>query len=110
MAVKEYGYDLKDLFELMWKIVRDNKVADVALLNTKCMKSITTFNNVNEMLEYINTTYCDSIIIKKIGAKTYTEQLYIHQFNGFKLNEKSILIYLRTTKPTGKHDTKSIRF
>ena len=72
MAVKEYGYYLEDLFELMWRLVRECNFADVALLNTKCMKSITTFNNVDEMLEYANATYCDSIIIKKNGAKTYT--------------------------------------
>jgi len=110
MAVKQYGYDLKELFILMVKLLRENKLADVALLNTRCMKSLTTFNNVDEMLDYANNTYSDSIIIKKNGAKVYTEQLYLHKFNGFKLNEKSVLIYLNTTKPNGKWDTKSIRF
>lgn len=74
------------------------------------MKSLTTFNNVDEMLEYANLTYCDSIIIKKNGSKKYTEQIYFHKFNGFKLNQKSVLIYLKTMKPNGKWETQSIRF
>ncbi|MBO5387941.1 MAG: hypothetical protein J6A59_07375 [Lachnospiraceae bacterium] len=110
MVIKEYGFDLKDLFILMIKLIRENKVADIALLNTKCMKSLSTFNNVNEMLDYANSTYCDSIIIKKNGAKAYTEQIYLHKFNGFKLNQKSVLIYLKTMKPNGKWETQSIRF
>lgn len=110
MAIKEYGYDLKELFILMVKLIRENKITDASLMNTKCIKSLTTFSNVDEMREYANNTYCDSLIIKRIGAKSYTEKILLHKFNGYKLNQKSVLIYLKTMKPNGKYDTQSIRF
>ena len=102
--------DLKELFILMYKLLRENKFADVAILNSKCMKSISTFNNVDEIFNYAESTYSDSIIIKKNGSKKYTEQIYFHQFNGFKLNEKSLVIYFNTMQPNGKWDKYIIKF
>lgn len=104
--------DLKELFILMYKLLRENKFADVAILNSKCMKSISAFNNVDEMMNYAESTYSDSIIIKKNGSKKYTEQIYFHQFNGFKLNEKSVTILTNVYTGAGSRAgyRKNIRF
>lgn len=104
--------DLKELFILMYKLLRENKFADVAILNSRCMKSISTFNNVDEMMNYSESTYSNCIIIKKNGRKTFTETIYLHQFNGFKLNEKSVTILTNVYTGTGKHAgyRKNIRF
>ena len=98
---------ISELLILMVKLIRENKFDDVALLNSKYMKSIKEFNNINEMVEYINSTYCNSIIIKKRWARAFTEQLYFHQLSGFRLNEKSVTFVLNIG---GNVIKKNIRF
>ena len=99
------------LFMIMCKLLRENKLADVAILNSKCMKSISAFNNVDEMMNYAESTYSDSIIIKKNGRKTFTETIYFHKsINGFKINKKSLVIYFNTMQLNGKWDKHIIKF
>ena len=59
------------------------------------MKALKTFNNVNEMLQYAQDTYCDSITIKIAGQKNYNNTLYLHRLNGFKLNRKSVVFFMK---------------
>lgn len=100
METPRLSKDKSELFILMVKLLRENKLADVAISNSRCIKSITELNNINEMINYAESTYADSILIKKNGRKAYTERLYFHHFNGFTINEKSVTIY--TTNPADK--------
>lgn len=86
--------DTLDYFALMYKLIREGIFTDVALLNSRCMKSIRDFNNTNEMLEYAQNTYCDSMIIKVAGQKNYNHTIYFHRLNGFKLNRKSLVLFM----------------
>lgn len=104
------GKDISELLIVMIKLINSKLIKDAALLSTMSMRSLDTFNNTNEMIVYINQHYCDSIIIKKNGSKAYTEQIELHKFNGFKINKKSLVVYLKTMAPNGKWDKKIIRF
>ena len=89
-----------ELYVVMIKLLRENKFADVGVVNTRHLRSITEFNNDREFLDYVGTTYADELIIRKNGRKAFTECIYFHQFKGFKHNEKSITIYLNTGSNT----------
>ena len=112
METARISKDKSELFILMVKLLRENKFADVVISNSRCIKSIAEFNNINEMMNYTESTYADSILIKKNGRNAYTERIYFHHFKGFTINEKSVTIY--TTNPADKKSrygfSKNIKF
>ena len=87
--------DINEYFILMYKLIREGIFEDVALLNSRCMKSIKDFRDTAEMMEYAQNTYCDSMTIKLAGQKNYNHTLYFHRLNGFKLNRKSVVFYMK---------------
>lgn len=80
----------KDLIAFCFMLLRDKKFEDIALSGGASFSSIKSFNNVNEAVEYINTRYPNELLIRKNGRDKFTERVYLHQINGFKLNEKSV--------------------
>lgn len=80
----------KDLIAFCFMLLRDGKFEDIALSGGTCFSSIKSFNNVDEVIEYINTRCPNELLIRKNGRNKFTEIVYLHQINGFKLNEKSV--------------------
>ena len=80
----------KDLIAFCFMLLRDKKFEDIALSGGTSFSSIKSFNNVNEVVEYVNTRYPNELLIRKNGRDKFTERVYLHQINGFKLNEKSV--------------------
>lgn len=93
--------DLKDTIALCFMLLRDKKFEDIALSGGTCFTSIKSFNNVDEVMEYINTRYPNELLIRKNGRNIFTERIYLHQLRGFKLNEKSVTFLTTVMTGTG---------
>ena len=88
------------LFELITKlkVLKEQGIfEDVAVVTGKgLMQSIFDFSlfpNIKDIMKYIRENNCTDIIIKVSGFRSYSGVISIHRFQGFKLNNKSMVIY-----------------
>lgn len=51
------------------------------------------FLNIGDIMKYIRENNCTDIVIKVSGFRSYSGVISIHKFQGFKLNNKSMVIY-----------------
>lgn len=82
--------DFKDVLLFCCMLLRDKKFEDIAISGATCLSSIKNFNNVDEMMEYIERNHATELLIRKNGKIKFTERLRINNINGFKLNNKSV--------------------
>lgn len=82
--------DFKDVLALCCMLIRDKKFEDIAISGATCLASIKSFNNVDEMMNYIEKNHATELLIRKNGKIKFTERLTINNINGFKLNDKSV--------------------
>ena len=98
---KDMSKDFKDVLAFCCMLIRDKKFADIAISGATCLASIKSFNNVDEMMEYIETHNATELIIRKNGKLKFTDRMFIHNIVGFKLNEKSVTFLTNTMVGVG---------
>ena len=87
---KNMSKDFKDVLAFCCMLTRDKKFADIAISGATCLASIKSFNNVDEMMKYIEIHNATELLIRKNGKLKFTDRIFIHNISGFKLNEKSV--------------------
>lgn len=93
--------NLKDILALCYMLLRDKKFEDIAISGGTCLSSIKSFNNVDEVVEYIETHNANELLIRKNGKYKFTERLWLRHIKGFKLNEKSVTFLTDTMVGVG---------
>lgn len=93
--------DFKDVLLFCCILLRDKKFEDIAISGATCLASIKSFNNVDEMMEYIEKNHATELLIRKNGKIKFTERLWISNIKGFKLNDKSVTFLTNTMVGVG---------
>ena len=91
--------DLNDFYAALFMMIKERKIANAALTRGESyIKPFTDFNTVIDIVEFRKTNYYDGICIKLNGRKAYKHIAYLHEINGFKVNEKSLTVMLTNGK------------
>lgn len=93
--------DFKDILAFCYMLIKDKKFEDIAISGATCLASIKSFNNIDEMMEYIEINHATELLIRKKGKIKFTERLWISDIKGFKLNDKSVTFLTNTMVGVG---------